>query len=288
MSIFDNCICTYYKHRAAHGINRPILDILSKEGYTNNTLLNQVRSYAYGSDEYKKQKSNLSCATFSSIQKDLTIYHCEENHLMHTQFIQFDLDVNDNPYLAISGGREEIMNLIISKSPWVCYMGASISGIGLWGLVAIENGNRHTQQYDAFSTHLRTLELVPDIKTKNVASFRFLSYDPDGYFDLNAIKFDGYEIGNHLTDYENTSNYYTRKNPSDELFMAACRWVEAKHNLTFTKGNIHNYIVSLCGCLISAHVSRDDAEGWIYRNLITQEEITTNCIKQPYESYIKK
>ena len=75
--------CTFYKNVIDHkykggplstpGKIVPIIDILTKQGYTNSVLLNTLRQSGYNSQYYKDFKNGLSAVCFSSVQDDLTI-----------------------------------------------------------------------------------------------------------------------------------------------------------------------------------------------------------------------
>lgn len=288
MNVFENKICTFYKTgRSKDGKNVPILDLLTEERYTNSNLINKLRNSGYGSPVYKMEKINLSCATFSSVQRNLTEYHSESNHLMHTGFIQFDIDAAENERLKYPGEKEEMRNEILNAFDFIAYIGSSVSNLGLWGLIPIMYPNRHEQQYRAMLKDFMELGIVLDQKTKNKASYRFISFDPDAEIVLDARRYDKIDvedISNKQSIIKN-DNRPKRVIKNDDIFIAACKWVEAKHEIKFVTGSKHNYLVYLCACLISARVSYEDATRWIYDNLIPENEVTTNCIEHTYKNY---
>jgi hypothetical protein len=283
MSIFDNKICTFYKcvnsekgQPLPHpGKHVPLLDLLTNEGYTNHKLLDQLRANGYDSEYYKKNKRNLSAACFSSVQDDLIYSRSDVNHLYHTGFISFDIDHKDNPVL-LHGGADEMKDFIIENIPYVAYLGKSVSNIGFWGLFPIQFKDEHAGHYEAMKMYFEERNIKID-HTSDISRLRFLAYDPDAHFELNPEVFS-------LTHSPNTEipslDDYERKNLTDDFFIAACRWVEAKHDLKFQSGMIHNYLLRLYAILRNARVSRGSALNWIYNNLIEEDQITTNCLDE--------
>lgn len=256
------------------GVNKPLLDILTKDGYTNTTLLNKVRNSGYKSDYYKENKKALSAATFSSVQDDLTVNRSDNNHLFHTGFIAFDIDPDTNPML-LHGGDIELRDYIIDNIPYVCYLGRSVSNIGFWGLFAIQHKDEHYAHYLAMKKYFADKNITID-NTSDISRLRFIAFDPDAHFELNPEIFD---LTVEKTD-QPFINKYTRATPNNDFFIACCKWVEVKHDLKFQPGMIHNYLCSLYSTLRFAHVSREDCLNWIYRNLITEAEVTTNCLDE--------
>jgi hypothetical protein len=115
-------------------------------------------------------------------------------------------------------------------------------------------------------------------KTSDISRLRFLAFDPDGYINENAKVYHDSLITETVTN--NILDEYERK-PTDEFFIAACKWVEAKNNIRFEKGSIHNYLLYLYSTLRGCHVSRENILNWVYNNLIDESLITTNCLGEP-------
>ncbi len=281
MSIFDNKICTFYKnvlHKKGEPLETPgkrvdLLSLLTNERYTNQSHLTELRQSGYKSDYYKANKRKLSAACFSSVQDDLIYARNDDNHLFHTGFIAFDIDPDANPML-LHGGGEEMKDYIIDNIPYVAYLGKSVSDIGFWGLFPIRYTDEHAGHYAAMKKYFSDRKINID-HTSDVSRLRFLAYDPDAYFELNPQVFE-----ETYTEIETYSNEFTRARPSDEFFIACCRWVEVKNDLLFKPGMIHNYLLRLYGTLRHARVSREDCLNWIYNNLIEADKVTTNCLDE--------
>lgn len=251
----------------------PIFDLLTKQGYTNSNLLNDLRNSGYKSDYYNSNKSGLSAACFSSVQDDLTIDRNDANHLFHTGYISFDIDTDKNPYLLTDG--ESIKEFIINTIPYISYVGKSVSNLGYWGLMPILNKDDHYGHYEAMKLLFKSHDIILD-KTSDISRLRFIAYDPDGYINNGAKIFtESIQTNpvNNLDEYERIV--------TPDFFVAACRWVEAKHGIKFEKGAIHNYLLYLYATLRGCHVSRENILNWVFNNLIDEALITTNCLDEP-------
>lgn len=281
--IFSGKVCTYYKSvidrtqsgkLTTSGTILPILDVLTNQRYTNYNLLNDLRNSGYKSDFYLANKKKLSAACFSSIQDDVTIDRCDENHLFHTGFLSFDIDTDKNP--SLMNGCEDMVDFIINNLPYIAYLGKSVSNLGLWGLVPILSKDDHYAHYAALVKEFSDRNIYLD-KLSDISRLRFLAYDPDAHFELEPQIFEDtlFEI-----DKPKQIERYERNDVTDNLFMAACKWVEAKHNIKFQPGSIHNYLLYLYSTLRYAHVSRAHCLNWIYNNLIEADKITTNCLDE--------
>lgn len=251
-----------------------MMDLLTKEGYTNQNLLTQLRLSGYKSEFYNTNKNGLSAACFSSVQSDLTIDRSDANHLFHTGYISFDIDLDKNPYLATD--PESIRDFIIDNIPYVAYLGKSVSNIGYWGLIKILDKADHYGHYAAMKELFAKSDIVLD-KTSDISRLRFIAYDPDGYINDNPRSFTESIVtetnSNNIEEYE--------RKATDEFFIAACRWVEAKNDIKFEPGAIHNYLLYLYSTLRGCKVSREVALNWIYNNLIEEDKVTTNCLDEP-------
>ncbi len=109
-----------------------------------------------------------------------------------------DIDAQDNP--AITDWQS--FKYEIAKSRFIAYVGLSISGLGVFAMIPIADPERHEQHYDAIvqdfknatftflqegfaeSTTLNGINLDP--KPRNIASKRFVSYDPQPYINTLA------------------------------------------------------------------------------------------------------
>jgi hypothetical protein len=100
---------------------------------------------------------------------------------MHTGYISFDIDNLGKAILMVF----EKIKLI----PFVFYCGRSVSGNGLWGLMKISNPEMHKEHFDAMEAAFMAIGIVIDPAPRNVASLRFICYDPEAYINENALTF---------------------------------------------------------------------------------------------------
>ncbi len=112
--------------------------------------------------------------------------------------IPFDIDAKDNPALY----DWEAVKAAVSKSPYVAYTGLSVTGLGIWGMIPVEDAMKHKEHFEAISRDFEntTFTIMQDQDTEptilhgihldqapsNIASKRFVSYDPQPYCNTAA------------------------------------------------------------------------------------------------------
>lgn len=131
--------------------------------------------------EQKRLKMQLPAVTPSGIFS----YRKAENLLAHSGLVCLDIDFKDN---------EHILNFAdlkteISKLPFVAYCGLSVRGNGWFVLVPIAEPTRHGQHFAALVRLFEGFQIVVDTSGSDVCRPRFLSYDPDGYFNHAATQY---------------------------------------------------------------------------------------------------
>lgn len=105
----------------------------------------------------------------------------------HSGLIAFDIDFAENEHITnYKELKEQIKNI---KN--VAYCALSCSGTGYWGLIPIANPDKHKSHFKALEDAFKKLGIKIDTSCKNVSRLRFYSYDPDAYFNHNAITFTG-------------------------------------------------------------------------------------------------
>ena len=109
-----------------------------------------------------------------------------------------DIDAQDNPAIT----DWQAFKNEIAKSRFIAYVGLSISGLGVFAMIPIADPERHEQHYDAIVqdfkratfTFMQSGDTEPttligvnlDQKPRNIASKRFVSYDPQPYINTAA------------------------------------------------------------------------------------------------------
>lgn len=122
---------------------------------------------------YKDKKKTLSGITPSGVFSNRS----ESGLIQHSGLIQFDVDNIDNP--AYQKAK-------ITHIPYVAYLSYSTSGRGLWGLIPVLYPDRHKDHFRAIQQAFSKAGITIDPAPSNVASFRFVSYDPEPYFNHDA------------------------------------------------------------------------------------------------------
>lgn len=143
-------------------------------------LIGKIRALPYKSEEQSILKRQLVACTPSSVQEG---GRGEKYHARHTGLMQFDIDHLDTADMPR-------MFRLICQIPYVAYCGLSASGHGYWGLMPISNPERHKQHFDAMEAAFKQWGIEIDTKPRNVASLRFLAYDPDAFCNGDAKVFD--------------------------------------------------------------------------------------------------
>ena len=121
-----------------------------------------------------------------------------DNVIQRNGVVCIDIDAQDNPAIT----DWQAFKLEVAKSRFVAYVGLSISGLGLFAMIPIADPEMHKQHYDAIAqdfraatfTFLQSGEMEPTIlkgvnidpKTSNIASKRFVSFDPQPYINTEA------------------------------------------------------------------------------------------------------
>lgn len=108
-----------------------------------------------------------------------------KNFVQHTGFIQFDIDAKGNERI----GNYSDLKRHICNIEEVAYCGLSVSGKGYWGLIPIEEPERHTAHFWALCQAFQQLGITIDIKPRYRYSLRGYSWDPEPYFNFDAKVF---------------------------------------------------------------------------------------------------
>jgi len=221
LNIEISCFANYDTPASPKPVN--LLSWLQSEKYKNEVEL--IRAVE-GKAERNELKAKLPAITPSG----LFTYRAEKNLIKHSGFIQFDIDEK---------GNEELTNYMDMKShicniPNVAYCGLSISGKGFWGLIPISQPNKHKEYFKALEQAFKKFKITIDPSCKDVSRLRGYSYDPDGYFNHNAIPF---EAIYHEPVKKNQTKFYTNRN-SDNLIDIGVNMI-----LPAPDGEKHNILI---------------------------------------------
>ncbi|MEX2336368.1 MAG: BT4734/BF3469 family protein [Fulvivirga sp.] len=148
---------------------------------TSNKYKDRVEAIRSLDDKSRRDeiKATLPAVTPSGIFS----YRSQNKILSHSGFIQIDID-------GINREEVEPYKRELSKVSNIAYLGLSVSGKGLWGLIPIPaDKDSHKAYFDAINTVFDKWGITLDDKPKNVASLRGYSYDPEAYFNHEAKLF---------------------------------------------------------------------------------------------------
>lgn len=154
----------------ANPVTVPLLKWLTSDKYKDQ--IGKVRA-TDNKDDRSLLKKKLPAITPSGIFS----YHAAAGLVSHSGILQFDVDYVSDP-VALRSELSKIAN--------VAYCGLSVSGRGVWGLVPIAFPAEHRNQYLALSQDFAALGIKIDAACKDVCRLRFMSYDPDAYFNPSA------------------------------------------------------------------------------------------------------
>lgn len=164
-----------------------------KIGFTKNAVLKARTEYEQNgkTKTYNKLKANIPAVTIScTIKKGLS--HKGNNIETQNNIICLDIDNDEN-------NKGKLNNEIIEQlkaDPQTFILHNSISGIGICLFVLIENDSDYINTFRSLEHYYKSkYNLVIDESCSNINRLRFFSFDPDIYYNPNAIK--------HVTDVPN-------------------------------------------------------------------------------------
>lgn len=155
---------------------KPIATATLLQAVTSQKVIRKVEEYRNSGD--KSLKLSIPCfipsGTFSE-RKD-------EALIEHSGVICIDVDAKDNTHVS----NFQDLKKLISQIPYVAYCGLSVGGKGYFILIPIKYPDKHREQFKACCEDFERCGIVVDHSCVNVSRLRFMSYDPDAYFNENA------------------------------------------------------------------------------------------------------
>lgn len=135
-------------------------------------------------DKRKEIKSKLPCATLSGTFKP---GRKDAGLITHSGLICIDIDGKDNPHVD---SMEELKFLIPQWFDYVCYVGLSCSGGGLFCLIPISDPTLHKMYFSFLTDEFTARGVTIDKSCGNVSRCRFKSYDPNPFFNPGCSVYD--------------------------------------------------------------------------------------------------
>jgi len=103
--------------------------------------------------------------------------------ITYSGIINIDIDTKDNPDIDLGAVKVQLFN-----DPFVLAGYHSIGGEGLSLFMKI-NPTKHSESFLAIEKHLADeYHIMVDQQCKNLNRLRFVSYDPDAYYDEKSVK----------------------------------------------------------------------------------------------------
>ena len=129
-------------------------------------------------DKQKELKRHLPTVTISG-----TFTQAKNDCLLqHSGFICLDVDQKENPRVrSFEGLRNEMESM-----PQVLFAALSVRGNGLMVIIPISNPTQHVAHYLSLERDFKRMGLVLDKSCKNVARLRYISHDPEAYYNPKA------------------------------------------------------------------------------------------------------
>ncbi|NEM98208.1 BT4734/BF3469 family protein [Pontibacter burrus] len=162
-------------------------------------------------------------------------YRSEKDLILHSGFIQFDIDFKDNQHITnYSDLKHQICNI-----PNVAYCGLSVSGKGYWGLIPIAYPDKHKQHFAYLQKAFAVIGVILDPAPKNVASLRGYSCDSEAYFN---------HLAKPLYQYETATPVYRQQasqttGATDErVKVEACLSEIAKQGIDITSSYLNDWL----------------------------------------------
>jgi hypothetical protein len=196
-----------------------------------------------------------------------------------TGLMQFDIDPQDNPMIKDWQAQRDS----ISAMDEIVYCGLSASGQGVWGIIKVKNITKYKEHFECLRKDFNSIGIVLDpSKGGNPTDLRFYSYDPDSYI---ADEFATYckllppkpKVNHHR------SNFIATSSTDLDKFGTALRYCEKK-GLKLIDGQKHNYLLLFARICELQGLSKREVETFIDNNLISLNQIKSNCIDYPYRN----
>jgi hypothetical protein len=210
---------------------------------------------------------------------------CEGGHKMehiveYSGWVSIDIDDDHNPEISNwTRVRDEL-----GKLSDVGFSALSLSGNGVWLLMKVAYPDRQSSHFNAIQGDFERLGIRLDTsKGKKPNDKRFISYDP------YAIKKTDVEIYTKLKGEKPLqpvpSNLRTHYTGGSDVFNRGIKFAY-NQGYTFTHGeDLHYSIFNLCVFLNFKGIPRSEAEAYINREIISLNEIRSNCIEDAYRRF---
>ncbi len=195
----------------------------------------------------------------------------ENNIVERNSVVAIDIDAKDNPALH----DWQAVKKELAKSPYVAYVGLSVSGLGVFALIPIKDATKHKEHFNAIVSDFSntTFSVIQNQDTEptilhglrldqspsNIASKRFLSYDPQPYYKADAHVYEKKQNTINVYIPKKNINIYNKKFDVEAFLQ--------KHNIAYNvrerQGGLQ-YIVTCPWCDLHSSRSKADSAVFVY------------------------
>jgi len=153
--------------------------MLLDEFLLSNSYKNKVLKYrAIADDAERAEAKKLMPA--GAISGEFS-HRGKDGLLRHSGVICLDVDTKENPKLNIAELLHNVRNI-----DEIYYAGYSVGGKGCFLIVPIAEPDKHKQHFAALYRDFERLGVTLDKSCKDVARLRYVSYNPQPYFNPDA------------------------------------------------------------------------------------------------------
>lgn len=213
-----------------------------------------------------------------------------ERLLLHSGWLQVDLDAADNPELLED---PEDAKERLAAFEEVAFAARSVTD-GVWGLVRLSTGeattaDEHRAFFDRMAHAFAAHGVHVDASCRNPGRMRF--YAPDARaivkepWRVTPLELPG-ERPRSVTD--RVMEEHERKGRSREApagTVARAREVLEEQGYVFVKGGRHDFLFELA-CLCNRWgIPEDDVRAYVDAHLVSLSEVKSNCLEDPYRRY---
>ncbi len=221
-SIFDKSVSVFNGKFDHCGQVMPLREFLQL-GETYKPEIERIRAI----QEKKKrdeEKTRLPMSCIAGVlQRGDKAKGIEETITEPSKLLCIDIDLKENPAMA---GQWQTVKEFLSQLPYIAYVGLSVSGNGLWGIIPLKYPQWHDKQYMQLCIYFRELDIILDKNCSNIGRLRCLSYDPAPYINENAVRYEGYYI-EQQKEYRSIKPYDGEDNTLQRL-QAICEQIEVQ------------------------------------------------------------
>jgi hypothetical protein len=155
---------------------KKLIDWLKEISWRNKDYITKYRSMPL-CKERENMKKGFYAATLSGLFAPTSNIH---NLRQHSGFICIDIDGNDNLHIT---DFDYLKTQILGINGLVC-SALSASGNGLFCVIKIEDPQKHLNYFWALEEDFLNMGITIDSACKNVNRLRYITYDPDPYFNF--------------------------------------------------------------------------------------------------------